>query len=190
MEEALNSTAFRPTDSWRWFFDAKYDCLMLDVNHNTLFRSRYPKKMLIPDVIGTFPFTINDAALYYQFFNSALSLDLTDLQRIELTINAIVAANFLKPQLPKSWYFMRNEKPLLPKLADLVIAHMQSGEMINLLVIESGTHASLCLVAEPTFIAMNRTFYLAEAIKLMNDRLIAHGALADSVEMVNLTAIS
>ena len=47
----------------------------------------------------------------------------------------------------------------------------EGGQRVFLLVVEAGENASLCIIAQPTFVAMNKTFYFSEAIKVMNDRL-------------------
>ena len=179
--------AFRPTDSWRWYFDNEYDSLMLEISSEMLFRCNYASKTLIPDVFSEFSFSVDDATAYYLFYDSCQSLALSDSQKIELSINAIVASNFLKPQMPKSWYF--SQQPMLynPKVADIVEVNLQeSGQRVCLLVVEAGENASLCIIAQPTFIAMNKTFYFSEAIKVMNDRL----ALAQSfIKTENATAL-
>lgn len=185
--------AFRPTDCWRWYFDHEYDCLMLEVSDEMLFRSCYPSKMLIPDVFGEFPFSVSDATAYYQFNDSCQSLKLTQAQQIELSINAIIAANFLKPQMPKSWYFVQQPQYFVPKVADIVEVNMQEGgQKVYLMVVEAAENASLCIVAQPTFVAMNKTFYFAEAIKVMNDRLapLNHNFIDNMSAITNLKAIS
>ena len=172
--------AFRPTDSWRWYFDNEYDSLMLEISSEMLFRCNYASKILIPDVFNEFSFSVDDAMAYYQFYDSCQSLALTDSQKIELSINAIVAANFLKPQMPKSWYFSQQPMLYQPKVADIVTVNMQeTGQQICLLVVEAGENASLCIIAQPTFIAMNKTFYFSEAIKVMNDRLALVNTLVE-----------
>ncbi|KES16480.1 cell division protein ZapC [Gilliamella apis] len=172
--------AFRPTDSWRWYFDNEYDSLMLEISSEMLFRCNYASKILIPDVFNEFSFSVDDATAYYQFYDSCQSLALTDSQKIELSINAIVAANFLKPQMPKSWYFSQQPMLYQPKVADIVTVNMQeTGQQICLLVVEAGENASLCIIAQPTFIAMNKTFYFSEAIKVMNDRLALVNTLVE-----------
>lgn len=185
--------AFRPTDSWRWYFDSEYDCLMLEVSDEMLFRSCYPSKMLIPDVFREFPFSVSDATAYYQFHDSCQALNLTDAQKIELSINAIIAANFIKPQMPKSWYFIQKPKFFIPKMADIVEVNMQEGgQKVYLMVVEPGDNASLCIIAQPTFMAMNKTFCFAEAIKVMNDRLapLHHSEVDNMSSLTNLEAIS
>ncbi|TSJ90327.1 cell division protein ZapC [Gilliamella apicola] len=190
--------AFRPTDSWRWYFDNEYDSLMLEISSEMLFRCNYASKILIPDVFNEFSFSVDDATAYYQFYDSCQSLALTDSQKIELSINAIVAANFLKPPMPKSWYFSQQPMLYQPKVADIVTVNMQeTGQQICLLVVEAGENASLCIIAQPTFIAMNKTFYFSEAIKVMNDRLALVNTLVETEnsigsehEQLELKAIS
>lgn len=183
---------FRPTDSWRWYFDCEYDSLMLEVSHDMIFRSCYSSKMLVPDVFCEFPFSVSDATAYYQFYDNCNCLDLTNSQKIELSINAIVAANFLKPQMPKSWYFTQQPMLFSPRMADIVEVNMQEGsQKLYLMVVEAGSNASLCVIAQPSFVAMNKTFNFAEAIKVMNDRLapLNHDYLEETPP-ANLGAIS
>ena len=74
--------------------------------------------------------------------------------------------------MPKSWYFSQQPRLYNPKVADIVEVNLQeTGQKVNLLVVEAGENASLCVIAERTFVAMNKTFYFSEAIKVMNDRL-------------------
>lgn len=183
---------FRPTDSWRWYFDREHDSLMLEVSHDMVFRSCYSSKMLIPDVFCEFPFSVSDATAYYQFYDNCHYLDLNNAQKIELSINAIVAANFLKPQMPKSWYFIQQPMFFLPKTADIVEVNMQEGsQKLYLMVVEAGSNASLCVIAQPSFVAMNKTFNFAEAIKVMNDRLAPLNLdYFEEAPLRNLSAIS
>ncbi|KES17892.1 cell division protein ZapC [Gilliamella apicola] len=179
--------AFRPTDSWRWYFDNEYDSLMLEISSEILFRCNYASKIFIPDVFGEFPFSVDDATAYYLFYDSCQPLLLSDSKKIELSINAVVASNFLKPQMPKSWYFSQQPRLYKPKVADIVEVNLQeTGQKINLLVVEAGENASLCVVAQRTFVAMNKTFYFSEAIKVMNDRL----ALVNSIVKKENSAVS
>ncbi|WP_051825289.1 MULTISPECIES: cell division protein ZapC [unclassified Gilliamella] len=187
---------FRPTDCWRWYFDNQYDSLMLEVSNDMLFRCCYSSKMLIPDVFREFPFSVSDATAYYQFYDSCQFLNLTESQKIELSINAIIAANFIKPQMPKSWYFSQQPMLYTPKTADIVKVNIQDGgKKVYLMVVEAGEKASLCVIAQPTFMVMNKTFYFSEVIKVMNDRLAPlQQNLIDkeisSLEQVELEAIS
>lgn len=168
----MGPTTFRPTDSWRWYFDNEHDCLMLEINHDISFRSCYPSKMFTPDVFCEFPFTVSNAASYYQFYDSCQPLNLTEAQKSELAINAIIAAHFIKPQMPKSWYFIPQDSFYMPNIADIVTVTLQtSGEILNLLVVEVGENASLCLVVDPPVKTAHKTFHFAEVIKVMNNRL-------------------
>lgn len=164
----------RPSDNWRWYFDSKYDCLMLEISNDMLFRSRYSAKMLVPDAFNSFPFSVDDASAYYQFYESCNRLALPEPLKVELVLNAIVASNFLKPQMPKSWYFAQQPMLFRPMFAEVVEAQIQDTvQRINLLVVEAGESASLCLFAEPNIHIAGKSFNTADVVKVMNDRLAA-----------------
>ncbi|WP_392563163.1 cell division protein ZapC [Orbus sturtevantii] len=164
----------RPSDNWRWYFDSQYDCLMLEIASDMVFRSRYPAKMLTPDAFNSCQFSVDDASAYYQFYENCSELNLSEPQKVELVLNAIVATNFLKPQMPKSWYFIQQPILFTPTFAEVVEAQTQdSGQRINLLVVETGSCASVCLIAQDDIKMVGKTFNMTDIVKVMNDRLVS-----------------
>lgn len=162
----------RPSDNWRWYFDEQLDALMLDIANGMVFKSRYTSRMLTVDAFSCSPFTVSDATNYYHLYDSCAVLQLSEPLKVELILNAIVAGSYLKPLMPKSWYFTQQPRLFKPQKYEMVVASVHStGECIRLLVIETGEKASLCLIAEPNVMIEGKNFVLADAVKVMNDRL-------------------
>lgn len=158
-------------EGWYWYYDEKVDALMIDLSQGIVFRSRLSKKMVISDALIKTQFSLQDAAFYYQFLESSELLSLSEPHRIELVLNSLAAKNYLKPVMPKSWYFAQQRHCLLPKVGEIVTTHtLDTGEPINLLAIDSGANASLCIIAQHDVHLADKIFCLGDAIKIMHDR--------------------
>lgn len=92
--------------------------------------------------------------------------------KAELVLNALVAIRYLKPQMPKSWHFVSHGEMWVPMQGDAACVWLSdTNEQVNLLVVESGENAALCLLAQPCVVIAGRAMQLGDAIKIMNDRL-------------------
>ncbi|MCW7760519.1 cell division protein ZapC [Photorhabdus luminescens] len=163
----------KPDDQWRWYFDTDHDRVMLDLSNGMVFRSCFPAKMLIPYAMGETSFSVEDATLYYCFEEQTRRINISDESRAELILNALVAFRFIKPQMPRSWYFSRFAMIEKPVQGELIQVRLQDcGTDAVFLVVEAGDSASLCLLAQPQLTLSDRVMNFCDPIKIMNDRLM------------------
>ncbi|MBT0724397.1 cell division protein ZapC [Rosenbergiella sp. S61] len=165
----------KPDDCWQWHYDTDQGSVMLDFNDGSSFISQFSSKMLIPDAFSSHPFCVDDATLFSQFAESCRDTALDETQSKHLIIHGLIAYRFLKPQMPKSWHFTPRHQAIQPSVGEMVLATLTSNnEQALLMVVETNQQASLCIVAQPELLLNSgKSLYLGDAIKIMNDRLVA-----------------
>ncbi|MGJ0636670.1 cell division protein ZapC [Xenorhabdus bovienii] len=167
----------RPDDQWRWHFDSEHSRVMLDLANGMVFRSRFPAKMLTDYAImmEEMPFSVDDAALYYAFEEHFRCINIASELRAELALNGVVAFRFMKPQMPKSWYFSSFSVMTKPEQGEIVQVRLQDcGTEVLFMVAEVGDSASLCLLAQQKLELNDRVMNFCDPIKIMNDRLMPY----------------
>ncbi|MCO6524628.1 MAG: cell division protein ZapC [Candidatus Schmidhempelia sp.] len=170
----------RPTENWYWYFDHSLDSLMLNLSQDMIFRSRFTKKMIVADAFVENRFSIEDAATYYQLYESCNLFSLAEPHKVELVLNALAARNFLKPQMPRSWYFFQQPYSYSPERGEAVCTQLcNSHQFIDLLTIDISDNASLCVIAQKSANLAGKILNLGDVIKIMHDRLIPKGNISD-----------
>ncbi len=164
----------RPDDQWRWYFDPEHSRVMLDLANGMVFRSRFSAKMLTDYAmtLEAVSFSVDDAALFYTFEENARFIPLAPAFKAELALNAVVALRFMKPQMPKSWYFSPFSLIAKPELGQIVQLQLQADAAAALfMAVDVGDNASLCLLAQQKLALNDRVMHFCDPIKVMNDRM-------------------
>ncbi|PHM61285.1 cell division protein ZapC [Xenorhabdus ishibashii] len=167
----------KPDDQWRWYFDPEHSRVMLDLANGMVFRSRFPAKMLTDYAVTMkeMSFSVDDAALFYTFEEHSRSINMAPALRAELALNGVVALRFMKPQMPKSWYFSHVSLVEKPEHGEIIQLKLQdSGTEALFMVAEVGDNASLCLLVQKKLELHDRVMSFCDPIKVMNDRIIPY----------------
>lgn len=167
----------RPDDQWRWYFDHEHSRVMLDLANGMVFRSRFPAKMLTDYAVTMeeMSFSVDDAALFYTFEEHSRRINMAPEFSAELALNGVVALRFMKPQMPKSWYFSHFSLIEKPEHGEIIQLKLQdSGTEALFMVAEVGDNASLCLLAQQKLEMHNRVMNFCDPIKVMNDRIMPY----------------
>ncbi|WP_426577717.1 cell division protein ZapC [Xenorhabdus stockiae] len=167
----------RPDDQWRWYFDTEHNRVMLDLANGMVFRSRFPARMLTTYVttMKEINFSVDDAALYYTFEEYSRRINIAPQLRAELALNGLVAFRFMKPQMPKSWYFSICSLINKPEQGEIIQVRLQEdGTEALFMVAEAGENASVCLLVEQKLDLGDRIMNFCDPIKIMNDRLMPY----------------
>ncbi|MBD2796018.1 cell division protein ZapC [Xenorhabdus sp. 18] len=167
----------RPDDQWHWYFDPEHSRVMLDLANGMVFRSCFPSKMLTNYAITMkeMAFSVDDAAFFYTFEEHSRCVNIAPALRAELALNGVVALRFMKPQMPKSWYFSPFSLVEKPEHGGIIQLQLQdSGTEALFMVVEVGDNASLCLLAQQKLALNDRVMSFCDPIKVMNDRMMPY----------------
>ncbi|KJF80902.1 cell division protein ZapC [Photobacterium angustum] len=161
----------KPDNSWKWYFDAEMNSLMLELNDDMLFRVSLPSKLLTPEAKISDIFNVDDIEAYQNFQEQIAHLPISAARKCELALNATAARRFHKPMMPKSWYFVPQQgvEPLQGQVITLMTASCNA----HYVVIENSGVASLCMLADVATVDLDgvKSMEFCETIKVMNDRM-------------------
>ncbi|UPW16783.1 cell division protein ZapC [Agarivorans sp. TSD2052] len=149
--------------------------MTLELGPEMLFVSKLCKKRCVQHAQEDSPFTAEHTQLYYQFLEQLDSCNWSDPIKVQICLNAVASAQFLKPLMPQSWFFKSVATNLHTQLA--------LGELAVLQTEQSQTRCVVVEVSEQTYTLMTieagmvlderKTLNQFEAIKVMQDRVVS-----------------
>ncbi|CAH0533473.1 Cell division protein ZapC [Vibrio stylophorae] len=174
----------KPNNNWQWYFNPQENSLLLDLGNGYEFCVGLAIKSLVESAKGRAPFSVEDAAIYQRYCETLESIYIDDGRAAEVALNAIAAARFHKPVMPKSWFFHAQAQDYSPQQGEVVVLANTHGEG-RYLVIENCGRASLCMCLEPEMkLSEGKSLGFCGTIKVMNDRIMAHYEQTNSLSLV------
>lgn len=164
----------QPNKQWHWMFDTNKGVMTLDLGPNMLFVSKLCKKRCVLHAQEDSPFTTEQTQLYYQFLEQLEEVNWSEAIKVQICLNALAAAQFLKPLMPQSWFFK--------SIGTVQQSDLQLGQLV---VLQSDYAHSRCVIverSEQSYTVMTieaglqldprKSLGQFEAIKVMHDRVM------------------
>ncbi|MCE2571940.1 cell division protein ZapC domain-containing protein [Motilimonas eburnea] len=171
----------KPDDNWLWKIDNKSSQLTLELGDDLVFQPYLNRKKMVPFYQTEQPFSVDDAAIYYQLLDQLSPQDLASAVKVYWILNAITAIRFHKPMMPQSWFFKTQPQFYQASQGELISLTCNAGHSARYLVLESNSQITLCMLVEPQHIfSQHKTLQQFDVIKVMNDRVAClHASDAD-----------
>lgn len=163
----------KPTKDWKWNFCQQQNRLTLDMGEGMLFVSAFEKRHLVNDAFNNDLMSVEQGEEFTLFFEKLdAQLPVPSDFVYQITLNCLVAKNFYKPLMPKSWFFA-----MAPTLSSALVGNvvkLQSNlEARHYVIVESNSNASTLLLIEKSHVLNDvKSLTQFDLIKVMNDRLI------------------
>ncbi len=162
----------KPSDKWKWYYDERRACLMLDLGEEMIFQTNLTRKLLVNWAFSNNEFTVDDATAFQTFVERIRFLNISKYRQAELTLYCVAAKRFHKPVQPKSWFFDPQSSGFRPEEGGLVTLVNQYSKGV-FIVLEAGEVSSLCVyVGQDEFMLDgNKSLPFGYPIKVMHDRM-------------------
>ena len=163
----------QPNKQWHWVFDTSKGVMTLELGENMLFVSKLCKKRCVLHAQEDGPFTAEHTQLYYQFLEQLEPFNWSDPIKVQICLNAVASAQFLKPLMPQSWFFNTStsicQEPL--KIGELAVLQTDSGQARCMIVERSDKSYTLMAIEGGLMLDERKSLNQFEAIKVMHDRV-------------------
>ncbi|MCE0555475.1 MULTISPECIES: cell division protein ZapC domain-containing protein [unclassified Motilimonas] len=162
----------KPDDNWLWKFDKTQSQLCLELGDELVFQPYLNRKKMVAFPKSVMPFTVDDAAIYYQLLEQLSDYDLPSAVKVYWILNAITAIRFHKPMMPKSWFFEVQAGCYRPEQGEMIELACNAQQRARYLVLESNSQVSLCMLVDPKHeFSHQKALQQFDVIKVMNDRV-------------------
>ncbi|MER2493001.1 cell division protein ZapC domain-containing protein [Catenovulum sediminis] len=156
---------------WYWFYDLDSHTMRLNMT-DFVFVTACKASKLIPSAKQTVAFSVADNQSYTEFYSIVEEqLAVSEAICAQIALNAVAQKKFMRPEQPKSWYFLEQHK-LKRNLFDQVVmlkSEMQQG--IFLIIDENNEFASVMLLSANMKLDERKTLKQFECIKVLQNRI-------------------
>ncbi|WP_220721231.1 cell division protein ZapC domain-containing protein [Agarivorans litoreus] len=164
----------QPNKQWHWVFDTNKGVMTLELGENMLFVSKLCKKRCVQHAQEDGPFTTEHTQLYYQFLEQLEPFNWSDPIKVQICLNAVASAQFLKPLMPQSWFFnsTASTHQNLLQVGELAVLQTENAQARCVVVEVSEQTYTLMTIEGGLVLDERKSLSQFEAIKVMQDRVV------------------
>ena len=157
---------------WYWFYDLESHSLRLNMTEFT-FVTACESSKLLPHAKQTQSFNVADNQKYCEYYAIVEEqLALSEAACVQIALNAVAQTKFVRPEQPKSWYFLPQTKAAKRTMFDQVVVLQSEFGSAELLVLEENKDcANLMLLSKQFQLDERKTMQQFECIKVLQDRI-------------------
>ncbi|EWH12357.1 hypothetical protein DS2_01510 [Catenovulum agarivorans DS-2] len=157
---------------WYWFYDLESHTLRLNMTEFTFVTACKASKLL-PNAKQTQSFNVADNQSYCEFYAVIEEqLGLSEAACVQIALNAVAQTKFVRPEQPKSWYFVPQKHAHKRTMFEQVVLLQSQYASAEFLILEENKDcANLMLLSKSLQLDERKIMKQFECIKVLQDRI-------------------
>lgn len=157
---------------WYWFYHLESHSLRLNMTEFT-FVTACKSSKLLPNAKQTQSFNVADNQKYCEYYAIVEEqLAVSEATCVQIALNALAQTKFVRPEQPKSWYFLPQHKAAKRNLFDQVVVMQSEFASAEFLILEETKDcANLMLLSQELQLDDRKIMRQFECVKVLHDRI-------------------